>query len=197
MTRQPRTGSTWRRGVDVKHVYWLEQTEADVPAENDWLSARESVCLSGLRFAKRRADWRLGRWTAKCAVASFLEFAHRCPRSSPRSKYARRRRAHPRFSLRTNQPRLRFPSATVPAPPSVRVAMPGVELGCDLEVIEPRSEAFVADYFTAERASAGSASLRGRAAPSGDPALERERERAESAARRATARYSECDRESH
>ena len=33
MTRQPRPGSTWRRGVDVKPVYWLEQTQADVPAE--------------------------------------------------------------------------------------------------------------------------------------------------------------------
>ena len=59
----------------MKQVYWLEQTEADVPAENDWLSARESVRLSGLRFAKRRADWRLGRWTAKCAVASFLNLS--------------------------------------------------------------------------------------------------------------------------
>jgi 4'-phosphopantetheinyl transferase len=59
----------------VKPVYWLEQTQADVPAENDWLSARESVCLSGLRVAKRRADWRLGRWTAKCAVASFLNLS--------------------------------------------------------------------------------------------------------------------------
>src|SRR6476469_10047436 len=75
VTRQPRPGSTWRRGVDVKPVYWLEQTQADVPAENDWLSARESVCLSGLRVAKRRADWRLGRWTAKCAVASFLNLS--------------------------------------------------------------------------------------------------------------------------
>lgn len=53
-------------------VYWLEQTEADVPAENDWLNASEAVRLSGMRFAKRRADWRLGRWTAKRAVAVSL-----------------------------------------------------------------------------------------------------------------------------
>jgi hypothetical protein len=36
-----------------------------VPAENDWLSAIEGVCLNSMRFAKRRNDWRLGRWTAK------------------------------------------------------------------------------------------------------------------------------------
>ena len=28
--------------------------------------------------------------------------------------------------------------------------MSGAELGCDLEIIEPRSDAFVADYFTTE-----------------------------------------------
>ena len=38
-------------------VYWLEQTEADVPAENDWLSAGEIRRLSDMRFAKRRGDW--------------------------------------------------------------------------------------------------------------------------------------------
>ena len=27
-------------------VYWLEQTEADVPAENQWLSAREMLRLA-------------------------------------------------------------------------------------------------------------------------------------------------------
>jgi len=56
----------------VEHIYWLGQTQADIPAGNDWLSVSECVCLNGLHFAKRRDDWRLGRWTAKCAVASFL-----------------------------------------------------------------------------------------------------------------------------
>ena len=32
----------------------------------------------------------------------------------------------------------------------VRVAKSGVEIGCDLEMVEPRSDAFVADYFTIE-----------------------------------------------
>jgi len=42
-------------------VHWLEQTSADLPAEDDWLSAGEAVRLSGMRFAKRRGDWKLGR----------------------------------------------------------------------------------------------------------------------------------------
>ncbi len=37
-------------------IYWLEQTDADVPAENDWLSANEAVRLNTMRFARRRND---------------------------------------------------------------------------------------------------------------------------------------------
>ncbi len=54
------------------NVYWLEQTDADVPAENQWLSAGEILFLGRLRFARRRNDWRLGRWTAKRALAACL-----------------------------------------------------------------------------------------------------------------------------
>ncbi len=54
------------------NVYWLEQAEADVPSGNDWLHAGELDRLNHMRFAKRRADWRLGRWTAKHAVAFCL-----------------------------------------------------------------------------------------------------------------------------
>ena len=53
-------------------VYWLEQSELDVPTADDWLSSNEVVRLNGMRVAKRRADWRLGRWTAKCALAIYL-----------------------------------------------------------------------------------------------------------------------------
>jgi 4'-phosphopantetheinyl transferase len=130
-------------------VYWLEQSEADVPAENDWLSANETVCLSGLRFAKRRADWRLGRWTAKRALSICLDVPSHpqvfkkidirpAPSGAPEVFFA-------------NQP------AAVTISLSHRdgvaacaVAMAGVELGCDLEIVEPRSDAFVVDYFTPE-----------------------------------------------
>src|SRR5437763_6504251 len=52
------------------HTYLLEQREQDVPESNDWLGARESDHVRTLNFLKRRADWRLGRWAAKCAIAS-------------------------------------------------------------------------------------------------------------------------------
>src|SRR5690242_21723187 len=53
-------------------VYWLEQNQADLPAELNWLSKSETVRHSTFHFAKRRGDWLLGRWTGKLAVATHL-----------------------------------------------------------------------------------------------------------------------------
>ena len=134
------------------NVYWLEQTETDVPAEDDWLGAHEAACLSGLRFAKRRADWRLGRWTAKCALSAYL--------NAP---------AHPEAfkTIEIRPSPSGAPEAFVGNAPAAvtvslshragiaicAVAVAGVQLGCDLETVEPRSDAFIADYFTAEEQS--------------------------------------------
>ena len=41
-------------------VYWLEQRGAEVPPLDDWLSADETLRLTGMRFEKRRADWLYG-----------------------------------------------------------------------------------------------------------------------------------------
>jgi len=131
------------------NVYWLEQTEADVPAENDWLSASEQARLDVLRFPKRRADWRLGRWTAKRALAAYQGFP-----SDPH--VLARIEVRPALS---GAPEAFF--ANRPAPITISlshragiamcaVARAGVRLGCDLEAVEPRSDAFVADYFTGE-----------------------------------------------
>jgi 4'-phosphopantetheinyl transferase len=130
-------------------VYWLEQTEADVPRDFDWLSATEAARLNSMRFAKRRADWRLGRWTAKRALAVSLNVpAH------PQALAEIEIRPAP-----SGAPEVFF--ANKPAPVTVSlshragtavcaVALSDAALGCDLEVIEPRSNSFVADYFTTE-----------------------------------------------
>jgi len=131
------------------NVYWLEQTQDEVPPEDDWLSASEAACHHLLHFAKRRADWRLGRWTAKRAVASYLNLP-------ARSLVLAKIDIRPTVSG--------APEAFVdekPGPVTISlshregralcaVAQFGVDLGCDLEVIEPRSDAFLSDYFTAE-----------------------------------------------
>jgi len=131
-------------GMDA---YWLEQTEADVPAGNQWLSAAERSRLSSLRFEKRWTDWRLGRWTAKCAVASYLNLP-----SDVRSLGDIEIRAAP-----SGAPELLLfsQSAAVSISLSHRagkalcvVGLSGARLGCDLELVESRENSFLKDFFT-------------------------------------------------
>jgi 4'-phosphopantetheinyl transferase len=130
-------------------VYWLEQSEAELPADNDWLSASEAILLSGMRFAKRRADWRLGRWTAKRALTAYLKLPDHIhaladieirptPSSAPEVFVANKAAA---VTVSLSHRSGRAVCAVAPS---------GVELGCDLETIEPHSDAFITDYLTTE-----------------------------------------------
>jgi 4'-phosphopantetheinyl transferase len=129
-------------------VYWLEQTEANLPKENEWLSENETLTIAGLRFAKRRADWLLGRWTAKRALSSCLNLPSDLGTLSgieirPAPSGA------PEVFI-SNQPATATISLSHRAGRAAcAVALGRLALGCDLELVEPRSEAFVADYFTA------------------------------------------------
>ena len=131
------------------NVYWLEHAKDDVPEDNDWLSKDEADFLKGLRFPSRRDDWRLGRWTAKHALSVFLNvpahplvFAKMDVR--PASSGAPEAFFHKRPVAATISLSHRAGRA------ACAVAISGVDIGCDLEVAEPRSDAFVADYFTIE-----------------------------------------------
>lgn len=129
------------------NIYWLEQTESDVPPDDGWLGPAELTALSRLRFAKRRNDWRLGRWTAKHAVAACFEL----PTDA---------RALAEIEVRATSsgaPEIVFRGEVIPVGISIShragiaicaISLSGTSFGCDLETIEPRSDAFVADYFT-------------------------------------------------
>jgi 4'-phosphopantetheinyl transferase len=133
-------------------VYLLEQREEDVPAGNDWLSAAENDRFRSLRFAKRRADWRLGRWTAKRAIAACLDWP-------AYSRVLARIEVHANASgapeaLIPNQPANVEISLSHRAGIAICTVAPfGVKLGCDVEMIEQRSDAFVSDYFTPQEQS--------------------------------------------
>jgi 4'-phosphopantetheinyl transferase len=122
-----------------------------VPGQDGWLAPEEAAYLAGLRFPKRHADWRLGRYAAKRALAAYL---HRS--GDDRSLAALAVRAAP-----DGAPEAFLDGVPLPLVLSLShrdglalcVLTPaGTALGCDLEKVEPRSAAFVADYFTpAER----------------------------------------------
>ena len=131
------------------HVYWLEQTEANVPEDNTWLSPREVAFVDRLRFAKRRADWRLGRWTAKRAGAACLDLpathdglARLEIRPSPSGA--------PELFVDYNPTPVAISLSHSGGRAACALASHAANLGCDLELIEPRTDAFISDYFTEE-----------------------------------------------
>jgi 4'-phosphopantetheinyl transferase len=129
------------------NIYWLEQTEFDVATDDEWLSPAEVLRQRELRFAKRRADWRLGRWTAKRALRFCLDTSDSLPglaeieiRAAPSGApqvIVQDRLSEARISLSHSSGRA-----------VCAVALSAVALGCDLEKVEPRSDIFVGDYFT-------------------------------------------------
>jgi 4'-phosphopantetheinyl transferase len=120
---------------------WLSRRHADVPPGVWWLGANERRVLDGLSFGPRRADWRLGRWTAKAALAQCL--------------------ALPPTRIEVLAAPDGAPEAWVdgaPAPVSISLshragrALAAIEaapaaVGCDLEVVERRSGAFVREWL--------------------------------------------------
>jgi len=130
-------------------VYWFEQAQADVPAHNDWLSARELVHLSGLRFPKRHADWRLGRWTAKRALVQWLNLPAHPLALADLDVHAAMDGAPEAFLAGQRAP-VTISLSHRAGLAVCAVAPAATALGCDLEVIEPRSDSFAADYFAPE-----------------------------------------------
>jgi 4'-phosphopantetheinyl transferase len=129
-------------------IYWFEQTEQDIPVENDWLSMDETVRLQGMRFDKRRAEWRLGRWTAKRAVAGFLghtpdalTLAEIEIRSAPSGA--------PEVFIEQAECALNLSLSHCSGKALCALTPSSTLLGCDLERVEIRHPAFLTDYFTA------------------------------------------------
>lgn len=129
------------------YVRWLCQSHQDLPAENHWMAVVERERFSEFRFQKRRSDWRLGRWTAKRAIAAYLgidaldttlariEIANNAD-GAPQAKYSR---AWGGCAVSLSHSHGVALCAVAPAT---------VALGCDLELIERRGPGFLADYFT-------------------------------------------------
>jgi 4'-phosphopantetheinyl transferase len=135
---------------------WLTRSAADVPSDDAWLSARERAVLAGLRVAKRRDDWRLGRWTAKAAVAGWLDVDParvEILAAADGAPDAWLDGAPAPVSVSLSHRAGRALAAVLRAPAAI---------GCDLERVEPRSGPFVREWLTAAE-QAALASLQGTA----------------------------------
>jgi 4'-phosphopantetheinyl transferase len=123
---------------------WLTSSLAEVPAADAWLADGERRALAALRVEKRRADWRLGRWAAKAAVGAWL--------AVPAARIEI-------VAAADGAPEAWLDGVRVPVSVSLShrggralaavTAAPGV-IGCDLELVEPRSGAFVREWLAPE-----------------------------------------------
>jgi 4'-phosphopantetheinyl transferase len=132
---------------EASAVYWLTAGGGEVPGESDWLTVREREKLEQLRFTKRRADWRLGRWTAKRAVCSFANSTGRELEVSDVEIIAADDGA-PELFVGGERAVCAISISHARDVGFVVLAPWGGAVGCDVEAVEPRSSSFVSDYFT-------------------------------------------------
>ncbi|HQR26925.1 MAG TPA: 4'-phosphopantetheinyl transferase superfamily protein [Nocardioides sp.] len=128
---------------------WLSCCEESLPAEPDWLSAREAAYLETIRFTKRRTEFLLRRHTGKRAVAAALGWPET---GLARIEILNRLTGAPYVQVDGERAALDI-SLTDRA--GWAVALVGSEgsmaagtLGVDLEIAEPRSDGFVSDFLT-------------------------------------------------
>jgi len=128
-------------------LHWLSQGMGEAPADDAWLSPREAAWVARMRFPKRRSEFRLGRWTAKKALALYLgREASAAALGSIEIDRAPDGAPHP---IVEGRPAEAYLTMTDRADQAVcLVGPPGTALGCDLELVEPRSDAFVGDFLT-------------------------------------------------
>jgi 4'-phosphopantetheinyl transferase len=132
-------------------MWWLAQGEPDVPAGNDWLSVHEREVLAGIRFTKRHVEFRTRRWAAKRAVTALLG------RDDSTAALAAVEIGHhvggaPFVRIDGREAAVEISLSDRAGWAVCLVGAPGRglgPLGVDLEIVEPRSEGFAADFFTA------------------------------------------------
>jgi 4'-phosphopantetheinyl transferase len=127
---------------------WLAVTESELPPGDGWLTAGEADRAAAMPFPKRRTEFLLRRWACKRAVAAATGLGEDPP-SLARIEVGNRPDGSPTVSV-----------GAAPAGPEVSLSdragwavcvvgrAPG-RLGCDLELVEPRSPGLVADFLTA------------------------------------------------
>lgn len=146
----------------MSFLFFLLQSEHHVPANTLWLSERETAIADQLKFPKRRQEWRLGRWTAKHALHAFFQTVEKPEDAlqeltAVESVTAEELAVYEILPTGTGAPAAFRLGGQAPVAISLShraglamclIGPPGTAIGCDLELIEPRSPEFIADYFT-------------------------------------------------
>ncbi|MBI2892856.1 MAG: 4'-phosphopantetheinyl transferase superfamily protein [Deltaproteobacteria bacterium] len=125
----------------------------------DFLSPREEELLARLRFPDRRRKWLLGRWAAKRLLREALREERGGELSNGQITVANDPMGAPYAEVESDGPPSRVPwtlslSHRADVALAVLSRAPGVTMGADLELVQPRDPALVRDFFTDAEAAA-------------------------------------------
>lgn len=132
---------------DPPPVRYHAAGESGVPAHDDWLTGAEARRLASMRYTKRRDEARLGRWTAKNAVARAFDLSS-TPADLADVVIRNAPDGAPEVFLGSRPAGLAISMTDRAGWAVCTVSSGSVAVGCDLELVEPRSALFVEDYFT-------------------------------------------------
>jgi 4'-phosphopantetheinyl transferase len=133
--------------LPVGTMSWLARGEQEIPRSADWLTAGEAARASGMPFTKRRSEYVLRRWVCKHAVAAATGVPDDLP-SLARIEVTNHPGGAPAVTVDGEEAGLDV-SLSDRAGWAVCVVGAGLgRVGCDLEVVEPRSPGFVTDFLT-------------------------------------------------
>ncbi len=124
---------------------WLAAGEHAVPEDQDFLTPAEAGYLASVRFTKRRTEFLLRRWVTKQAVLATLGGP---PRPLAGIEVAHHPGGAPYVLVDGERCGL---EVSVSDRAGWAVCLVGTDLGrlgCDLEIVEPRSAGFVEDFLT-------------------------------------------------
>ncbi len=127
---------------------WLARGELDLPSSSAWLTAAEASRASAMPFTKRRIEYLLRRWVCKAAVAAVAGLPEDPP-ALARIEVTNGPSGAPAVILDGVETGL---DVSLSDRAGWAVCLVGESLGrvgCDLEIVEPRSPGFVADFLTA------------------------------------------------
>jgi 4'-phosphopantetheinyl transferase len=123
---------------------WLARGEDALPDGTQWLAPGEAARMAGLRYTKRRTEYLLRRLVAKHAVAL----------AAGRSTDPAALAAIEVLNAPTGAPYVLVDRAPLGLDVSITdragwaVCVLGGAVGCDLELVEPRSPGFIRDFLT-------------------------------------------------
>jgi 4'-phosphopantetheinyl transferase len=120
---------------------------AEVPADETWLAPAELARFSRIRYTKRRNEARLARWAAKLAVAAVRGLGDD-PADLARIEVRNAPDGAPEAFLDNRDVGLTIAMTDRADWAVAAVRDGGDRIGCDLELVERRSDLFIAEYLT-------------------------------------------------